>query len=419
MSSPSPQVLAMALLLLLLAATSYVTALNLHGVGTPEGLGSGLNTRSMTSWDINLWPRKDRVPTVHYKFGDETVDHDAVLAGMATIEKDTCIRFKKVQSFLYFGSHLIIRNSERTCSLHVGRKWMNLFGQNLYLTKICAANPGTVLRQLVRAIGKNPEENRYDRTDHIHVMYRNIQTGHYINFIRWFYRTFGVPYDFYSILQSGPLASSRNGKTTLYAKDLQMQSLMAVERTQLSFMDRLLINTAYKCTEDWLEDCNEGSNPCQNMGYLNATCSCDCPDGTLGDTCQNKTMSYNDALLATLSPLTETLDVNATVSTTDYPTPQDAEVVFTKTFTSAGHTEINITFEGFNLSPRCADDSCCEEGLEVHLSNQRPPQGTWYCGNEIPTGTTLSANGTLILFYMKADSPGNTYKGFNANVTFV
>jgi hypothetical protein len=85
---------------------------------------------------------------------------------------------------------------------------------------------------------------------------------------------YGVRYDLFSIMHY----SSQNG--IIKALDPKRDFLMG-QRIGLSFKDTKMANLAYSCSEN----CPLKMN-CQNEGFMNQYCKCECPESFTGPTCE-------------------------------------------------------------------------------------------------------------------------------------
>lgn len=80
---------------------------------------------------------------------------------------------------------------------------------------------GTIMHEMIHALGFNHEHARADRDDHITVRMRNVQAGTEDQFTKVNTRdwtTFGVKYNTKSIMHYDSYAFSKNGKQTMVTK---------------------------------------------------------------------------------------------------------------------------------------------------------------------------------------------------------
>lgn len=80
---------------------------------------------------------------------------------------------------------------------------------------------GTIMHEMIHALGFDHEQSRPDRDDYVTIQYNNIQPGAEPNFEKLSsrqYSTFGVPYDQLSIMHYEGYDFSKNGRATIVAK---------------------------------------------------------------------------------------------------------------------------------------------------------------------------------------------------------
>nr|KAG5691102.1 hypothetical protein BaRGS_030910 [Batillaria attramentaria] len=88
-----------------------------------------------------------------------------------------------------------------------------------------------------------------DRDRHVTIVYENIQRGNEDQFRKYRWAdTFGVAYDYRSIMHYGARDFSRNGDYTIRTKDPSFQRVIG-NRESLSFRDIKLANLLYECRE--------------------------------------------------------------------------------------------------------------------------------------------------------------------------
>ncbi|KAK6960979.1 zinc metalloproteinase nas-13-like isoform X1 [Biomphalaria glabrata] len=133
---------------------------------------------------------------------------------------------------------------------------------------------GVILHVLGHTIGFHHEHNRPDRDYYVTIIERNIPANLLYNFKKYpldEINTYGVPYDYSSIMQYGGRAFSLNGEITIKANDPKYQNVLG-NRISLSFNDIKLANLMYKCHEN----CDKKMK-CPGIGFLGKDCRCYCP----------------------------------------------------------------------------------------------------------------------------------------------
>lgn len=112
----------------------------------------------------------------------------------------------------------------------------------------CTTLFGTVLHELLHAIGFMHEQNREDRDEFVFIRSKNIEAGREKNFEKAKpseVNSFGIGYDYGSVLHYSSLAFSKNGKNTIEAK-MRTNEQMG-QRVGLSKKDIEKVNKMYKC----------------------------------------------------------------------------------------------------------------------------------------------------------------------------
>lgn len=137
-----------------------------------------------------------------------------IKVAMARFHYNTCIRFVPRSNQT---DYISIANNRTGCWSTVGRRGGKQL-VNLHAPK-CTRIPGTVMHELNHALGFLHEQNRSERDDYVIVQYNNIHPKQMINF-RKFNNTqsFGIPYDYSSIMHYSSKAFSSNGRDTLVPK---------------------------------------------------------------------------------------------------------------------------------------------------------------------------------------------------------
>lgn len=137
-----------------------------------------------------------------------------IQAAMVEYHRRTCIRFVPYSGESDFVS---IWNDFSGCWSAVGR----IGGEqkiNLQ-TPGCLRRRGTVIHELMHALGFLHEQSRKERDEHVVIKYENIRVQALRNFRKVdSTEAFGVPYDFDSVMHYSARAFSRNGEPTIVPK---------------------------------------------------------------------------------------------------------------------------------------------------------------------------------------------------------
>ncbi|XP_034183444.1 zinc metalloproteinase nas-13-like [Osmia lignaria lignaria] len=182
---------------------SYVEGDILFPMGTGR---NGLRASSAT------WPN-GVVPYIISPYFDAD-QRKVIYEAMNDYHKYTCIRFKP-----YHGvetDYIRITAGNSGCWSSVGRigSWQNV---NLQVPG-CVTRKGTVIHELMHAIGFLHEQSRFERDQFVSIQWNNILNGHDSNFLKASKQTtddFGIAYDYNSVMHYSSYAFSKNGKPTI------------------------------------------------------------------------------------------------------------------------------------------------------------------------------------------------------------
>lgn len=161
----------------------------------------------------------------------------------------TCIKF--VQRLPSDPDYLFIQNRNTGCWSSVGRvggrQEVNLQSPG------CTTKVGTVMHELMHALGFMHEHNREDRDGFVDILMGNVKPGYENDFQKaaaGSTNSFGVPYDYGSLLHYSPTAFSRNGQPTIQARQSSGGAGQMGQREQFSKGDLAKVNTMYNCKGD-------------------------------------------------------------------------------------------------------------------------------------------------------------------------
>ncbi|XP_015513398.1 zinc metalloproteinase nas-13 [Neodiprion pinetum] len=177
----------------------------------PEGMGrNGLKSETMR-WPGGVVPY---MISPYFTGVALNLIHEA----MDDFHKNTCIKFKP-----YAGEetdYIRIAAGNTGCWSSVGRTGGRQ-DVNLQVPG-CVTKKGTIIHELMHAVGFLHEQNRWERDDHVLINWGNIQSGRRNNFERATKETtdaFGVGYDYGSVMHYSSNAFSTNGKPTIEPKE--------------------------------------------------------------------------------------------------------------------------------------------------------------------------------------------------------
>ena len=158
--------------------------------------------------------------------------------------KHTCIKFIPRSSS--DRDFISIESGSTGCWSSVGRvggkQVVNL------QTSGCVRKIGTVIHELMHALGFLHEQNREERDKFVTIKSGNIKEGYEVNFSKakpGETTGFGVTYDYGSVLHYSENAFSKNGQPTIVAK-MKTKDKMG-QREGFSKKDIEKINKMYKC----------------------------------------------------------------------------------------------------------------------------------------------------------------------------
>ncbi|KAL3270928.1 hypothetical protein HHI36_021434 [Cryptolaemus montrouzieri] len=172
---------------------------------------------------------------------------DVIKRAMGVYHKYTCIRF--VPRTSSHKDYVSITSGNTGCWSSVGR----ITGRqevNLQ-SPACTTKLGTVLHELMHVAGFYHEQNRPERDDYVTVNFHNIKPGHDANFIKADKDktiSYGVPYDYRSVMHYSDHAFSRNGQPTIVPKQPEAAKKMG-QREGFSRGDILKLNAMYNCPD--------------------------------------------------------------------------------------------------------------------------------------------------------------------------
>lgn len=156
------------------------------------------------------------------------------------ITKKTCIKFVPHGGEKDF---LVIENAATGCWSAVGKVGGR---QVVNLQNECFGQKGTVIHELCHALGFTHEQNRSDRDKFVRIINANIPADKMINFDKNEKdETFGVQYDYGSVLHYSQTAFSRNGQPTIESKGSPQTKDQMGQRVGLSSSDIKKLNQMY------------------------------------------------------------------------------------------------------------------------------------------------------------------------------
>ncbi|XP_063541150.1 low choriolytic enzyme-like [Cydia strobilella] len=193
--------------------------------------------------ETSRWPNGIIPYVIEGRYNQE--QRDNIMKAIADYHRLTCLRFVP-----YNGQkdYITIQSGNTGCWSSVGRiggrQEVNLQNPG------CVSKKGTVLHELLHAVGFMHEQSRPERDDYVDVRYQNIKSGSQNNFKKSDAKDtndFGVSYDYNSVMHYSEYAFSSNGRKTIEPK---VGSVTLGQREGLSRGDVKKVNSMYKCQKE-------------------------------------------------------------------------------------------------------------------------------------------------------------------------
>ncbi|CAJ0581021.1 unnamed protein product, partial [Mesorhabditis spiculigera] len=201
---------------------------------------SSRTTRNAIRQNYRRWPSGEIPYTLSSQYG--TYARSVIAKAMKEYHDKTCVRFiprdaAKHNDYVYI-------HPDDGCYSLVGRTGGR---QPLSLDSGCI-QVGTIVHELMHAVGFFHEQSRSDRDDFLEIVWGNVMKGADDQFEKYTNAVIdhlGEPYDFSSIMHYGPYAFSGNGKKTLQPKKGNAERMG--QRVAFSDIDVRKINRLYQC----------------------------------------------------------------------------------------------------------------------------------------------------------------------------
>ncbi|XP_062601657.1 blastula protease 10-like, partial [Saccostrea cucullata] len=152
--------------------------------------------------------------------------------------------------------------------------------QNLSIEAPGCMTVHTVLHEFLHAMGGSHEQSRSDRASMTSMIWNKIDSKNMYNFVMENTKN-ALPYDYKSLMQYELDSFGKNRENSMSIPDMSFEYLITNKKDHLSLYDIGEINSAYRCTADCF-------NQCENGGVLtkeNGQCRCKCPSGLKGEDC--------------------------------------------------------------------------------------------------------------------------------------
>jgi len=181
---------------------------------------------------------------VYYEPPSDAEKAGKIRKAMDFIEANTCIRFVVRTDEPSYISYI----ENEGCSSAVGMESANGRPQQLSLAPSCWSI-ATIVHEHLHALGLWHEQSRYDRDQYVTINMANVNDTKEHNFemkTQATTSTYGVPYNYQSIMHYPGNAFTRNGQDTIVAKDPAFQSKMG-NRDFVPDTDYEKIRRIYDC----------------------------------------------------------------------------------------------------------------------------------------------------------------------------
>uniref|UniRef100_A0A182QZ47 Metalloendopeptidase n=1 Tax=Anopheles farauti TaxID=69004 RepID=A0A182QZ47_9DIPT len=193
-----------------------------------------------------LWP--DRTVPYEIVVSHFTLDQrNAIEAAMRAIEQSTCVRFVPATASTVDFVRISTGNGSG-CTSFVGRV---RGAQTLQLEPSAVGTGcfthGTIIHELIHALGFYHMQSATDRDQYVDILWQNIAPGQESNFLSYGtdrIMSYGVAYDYDSVMHYDALAFSINGSPTIVPK---VANVAIGQRVAMSPGDIQRINNMYQC----------------------------------------------------------------------------------------------------------------------------------------------------------------------------
>uniref|UniRef100_A0A0N5C2U2 Metalloendopeptidase n=1 Tax=Strongyloides papillosus TaxID=174720 RepID=A0A0N5C2U2_STREA len=233
--------------------------------------------RKIIGNELKKWP--SFIPV----YIDKRLDHRLIIQALSIIEVETCVRFYLIDQILKGMSGIQFRSGEKCASI-IGKSHDREL-QKIFIADYCQTL-GEIQHETLHALGIDHEHSRIDRNYYVSILLENVDESQIDDFRITSTRdsnTFGLSYDYGSIMHYDMYSHSKNKKPTIIPKyNLYKKTIGQIK--ELSFLDIKTLNLLY-CKSK----CSSFVIICHNNGYVNPN-SCDrciCIEGFIGYNCLN------------------------------------------------------------------------------------------------------------------------------------
>ncbi|KAK0429378.1 hypothetical protein QR680_011350 [Steinernema hermaphroditum] len=248
--------------------------------------------RGTASWPI-LWTANEPIP--YFIASDMPETHRAVIhQAIEFYSRNTCVRFVERFSRILFGGFNIIHGDG--CYAPVG--WPGIQIGPIYIPSIdndISLGDGcqyfsTAAHEIGHILGVSHTHERWDRDDYVTIDAANIRKEYENNFEKEDFDTYGVPYDYGSVMHYSTYAMAIDKSEPVIRTEDPLKQYSIGNLRGPTITDLLMVNRMYSCDAK----CAGKESICKNSGFLNPNdCSeCICPFGFAGRTCAQRPKGY-------------------------------------------------------------------------------------------------------------------------------
>lgn len=165
-----------------------------------------------------------------------------IYAGMNEIMRKTCVSFVQRTN----QANYIYIFSGNGCYSYMGKIGGR---QDVSLQRNGCLIFGTIMHELIHALGYGHMQQHSLRDNYITVYFQNILAGAERNFEKLpanLYNNFGTNYDLISVMHYGRTAFTKNGQNTIVPKDIRYLNMIG-QRSYLSAGDIARVRAMYQC----------------------------------------------------------------------------------------------------------------------------------------------------------------------------
>lgn len=311
---------------------------------------------------INLW--KDGVMPWKFSDKEQVLDKSKVKVRevITMYETRTCIRLPEIGA----NEQITVPDYINVVNRSGCWSWLGKMGkeQDISIGNGCLSL-GTIAHEFGHALGFYHEQSRSDRDSYINVNTTNISKRYLPNFDKAKSSVNYAPYDEGSVMHYGTHGFSTNGEATIATDDPELNFLLG-QRTALTFYDFEALNEAYECNKT----CPQ--RHCQNGGYQNHKCVCECPYGLGGISCENLDTQVVHADCSKIIYLTES--EQQTLEIRPFHTRPNWKYNCAYIYVSPPGTTLELQLDKFQLP--------CSRDLKFQIRYNLPAQpGPTFCGD--------------------------------------